>query len=328
MAAAVMASIAWDPAVRDAGASQRLTAAQSPLISRDVRPSTYGPVVDIVDDASGRQLLTHHAYERHAIASMTKLMTAILAIHRLKLNRIVTVSSRAASTPGTTMGLVAGDRLSVRALLYGMLIPSGNDAAETLAETMAGSDGRFAGLMNREAQQLHLRCSHFVTPNGLDAPNEYSCAADVVTLSRIVLRNPLLASIVSTRATGVRGMGGASFHLVSTNHLLGKYPGIIGIKTGTTAAAGASLSAAARRLGHTIVAVVLGSTESQRFADGSKLLNFGFGDYVWPTSVDTMWSTQSLRTRSVLKAAPVPRWEEPWLTVNALGTITAPYDPH
>jgi serine-type D-Ala-D-Ala carboxypeptidase (penicillin-binding protein 5/6) len=319
---------AWAPAIRDPATSLRLSDARAGEIGLDRVPGTYGSVVDLVDKGSGGQLYGRLAYRPHAIGSITKLMTVMLAVHHLHLNRIVTVSAKAAALGGSTMGLVAGDRLSVRSLLYGALIPSGNDAAEMLAETMAGNDRGFARLANRQARVYGLKCSHYVTPHGLDAPHQYSCAADAATMSRMVLSNPLLARIVSTRAIVVRGADkNQTFDLLATNLLLNWFKGAIGVKTGTTDAAGYSVSGAARRQGHVLIAVVLGSTPYGRFSDSAALMSFGFRDYAWPTAADSMWSTASLESGHAPTEAPVPKWEDGWIYVTPKGTVSAPFDP-
>jgi len=326
---ALLAFPAWAPAIRDPTTGFRLTGTQVANLASDRAPLTIAPVDDVVDASTGRRLYSRLAFERHAIGSLTKLMTALLTVQTLSLNRVVTVSGKAASTPGSTMYLVQGDRLTVRTLLYGLLIPSGNDAAEELAETMAGDDRGFARIANRQARVYHLRCSHFVTPHGLDARGQYSCAADVATLTRLVLRVPLLAKIVRTKEIVVSGVvKGEIFPLANTNLLLGNYPGILGVKTGTTDEAGAALSAASRQTGHVMICVVLGSTDYGRFSDCASLLTFGSQDFVWPSAADTMWSTRSLEAHVRPVAAPVPRWESAWLAVGRKGLISVPFDSH
>lgn len=324
----------WGPALRDTAGGNRLSDSQATALRLDHVPSTIGPVVDLVDDASGRTLYSRRATKRHAIGSITKLMTATLAMHHLKLNRVVSVSDKAGSIPGdvSRMWILPGDHVSIRALLYGLLIPSGDDAAEQLAETMAGTDSGFAAMMNAQAGRYHLRCSHYVTPDGLDAKGQYSCAADVATMSRIVLGNRFLAHIVSTKHIVIAGaQPRLRFDLVNTNLLLDWYPGAIGVKTGTTDQAGFSVTAAARRAGHGVIAVVLGSTDFGRFTDAASLLDFAFRNYVWPQTADTMWSTASLEHHAPAQSAPVPRWEESWLSVDSVGNkeyVSAPFDSH
>jgi D-alanyl-D-alanine carboxypeptidase len=300
------------------------------MLPMDNPPSTIGPVIDVVDGATGRVLVSRQAYEHHAIGSITKLMTAILVVKHLKLKRVITISSYAASISGSTMWLLAGDRVPVRSLLYGLLIPSANDAAEQFAETVVGNDKGFAVMMNRQARRFHLRCSNYVTPYGLDAPHQYSCATDVAHMSRLLLSNRLLARIVSTQHIVVPSAGSAvSFDLTNTNLLLGAYAGTVGVKTGTTDAAGAAVSAAARRNGHTVIAVVLGSTDYGRFSDAAALMTFAFRDYVWPNPSATMWATESLEhQRQAVKVAPVPRWEAEWISLNHGRYVVTPPASH
>jgi D-alanyl-D-alanine carboxypeptidase len=300
------------------------------MLQSDSPPATIGPVIDLVDLATGRVLYSRQAYQHHAIGSITKLMTAMLVVKHLKLSKVIMISSYAASISGSTMWLLGGDRVSVRSLLYGLLIPSANDAAEQFAETIGGGDKHFAAMMNAQARRFHLNCSNYVTSYGLDAPHQYSCAADVAHMSRLVLSNRLLARIVSTKNIVVPSAGsGVTFNLTNTNLLLGAFHGTIGIKTGTTDAAGAAVSAAARRNGHAVIAVVLGSTDFGRFSDAAALLTFAFQDYAWPRPSATMWSTPSLeRTRSKVTTAPIPGWEEEWISLNRGGYVVAPPASH
>jgi D-alanyl-D-alanine carboxypeptidase (penicillin-binding protein 5/6) len=326
---ALLVATAWSPAIRDPGSGLRISDYQASLLSGDTAPDTIGPVVNVEDDATGRILFSKQAFKHHAIGSITKLMTAILAIHHLKLNQVVAVSNKAASVGGSSMFLKAGDHVSVRALLYGLLIPSGNDAAETLAEAMAGNDKGFARLANRQAKAYHLLCSHYVTPHGLDAPHQYSCAADVATMMRRVIRVPFLVKVMGTSQTVVHGVGpNQVFPLYSTDDLLGVYPGIIAGKTGTTEQAGASLTVADRQHGHTVVCVVLGSTYTGRFSDCASLLTFAHRAMDWVPAPDLAWSTSALLHHSSVAPAPVPAWESSWITINANGMPTAPFDSH
>ncbi len=321
---------AWAPSIGDPNSQHVANSAHVGMLQSDAPPSTTGPVLDLVDGSTGRVLFSRQAYLHHAIGSITKLMTAILVVSHLKLTRVITISPHAASITGSTMWLLAGDRVSVRSLLYGLLIPSANDAAEQFAETIGGSDKGFAIMMNRQARRFHLKCSHYVTPYGLDAPHQYSCAADVAHMSRILLTHTLLARIVSTKHIVMPSAGsGVSFDLTNTNLLLGVYPGAIGVKTGTTDQAGAAVSAAAKRDGHTVIAVVLGSTDYGRFSDAGALMNFAFADYVWPKAPETMWSTRSLEQRqSRVKVAPIPKWEDEWISLNRGGYVVAPPASH
>jgi D-alanyl-D-alanine carboxypeptidase len=204
------------------------------------------------------------------------MLTAIVALQHLRLRSIVTVRPDAL-VGGTTANLRAGEHIRVRDLFYGMMLPSGNDAAVTLADAAAGSSSRFAGLMNREARHLHLWHSHFVVPHGMDTVGQYSSARDLARLAHELLKHPFLAHVVRTRVYKTRSADGVYSHRWSNlNLLLGEYPGAIGIKTGTTPLAGANLVAAATLHGHRIIVVLLGDTESGRFPDATRLLNYGW----------------------------------------------------
>jgi D-alanyl-D-alanine carboxypeptidase len=231
----------------------------------------------ILDDTTGQTLYTYHADTERLVASTAKMLTAIVAYQHLRLGSIVTVPADAVALPPTTAGLVQGERMRVRDLFYGMLLPSGNDAAETLADATAGSVPAFAVMMNAEARRLHLFHSHFLVPHGLDVSGQYSTARDLAWLAHAFLRIPFLAQIVRTRSHTASSTDGAyTHHWQNLNQLLGRYPGAIGVKTGTTPAAGANLVASAVRGPHRIIAVLLGDTPANRYPDASRLLDFGW----------------------------------------------------
>jgi D-alanyl-D-alanine carboxypeptidase (penicillin-binding protein 5/6) len=331
LALASVLLVGWGPAVRDPTSGNRLTSPDAAALRAERLPQIIAKAAAVVDDGSGRLLYTRHANQRRAIASINKLMTVLIVLQHLPLNRVVTVNQSATTVGGSSMGLSTGQRLTVLSLLYGMLLPSGNDAATALALATAGSLRRFAAMMNTEAHRLHLTHSHFVTPHGLDTRDQYSSAEDVARLMQVDLRNPVFTRIVHTRHIVVKTVDGkTSFNLVNTDKLLGTYPGILGGKTGTTDDAGSSLVAAARRDGHTLIAVALGSTldidDLDRFQDATKLLNFGFAAYVWPPLTVTTWATPSLASKKRMATAPVPRWEENWISVGSNGLLLVPAD--
>ena len=184
----------------------------------------------------------------------------------------MTVRETAAGVGESSVHLRVGEKLSVRDLLAAALIQSANDAAFALAAGTAGDVSEFVGLMNAKARQLGLTHTHFVRPDGLDVPGHYSSARDVLKLARVAMKKPLVRRLVAMRSATIAG--GRS--LFSWNDLLGRYPGLIGVKTGHTDAAGWCEVAAARRDGVTIYTVVLGSpTRAQRNADLARLLAWG-----------------------------------------------------
>ena len=207
-------------------------------------------------------------------ASTAKLMTALVTVRRADLTARVTVSPLAAQTSGSRMGLVSGETLTVSDLLYGLLLPSGNDAAVALAEHVAGSQDAFVSLMNETAAELQLKGTHFTNPHGLDDPAQTSSAADLAFLAKAALAHPLLAKIVALPKAQVAGR-----NLANTNELLGTYRGADGVKTGTTDAAGECLVASVTRDGHRLLVVILGSTD--RYADVRTVLNFAVTGWRW-----------------------------------------------
>jgi len=212
---------------------------------------------------------------RLPIASITKLMTVLLTLERARLDDVVTVPAEATAVEGSVAGLQAGERVTVRQLLEGALVPSANDAADTLAYYLGnGSQSAFVERMNARARALGLPDTHFVRPEGLDV-GDVSSARDVTRLARILMRRPVFRSIVREPSTTIHGTV-----LETRNNLLTSFPGLIGVKTGHTSAAGWSEVAAARRNGVTIYATILGGPdESTRDVDLAALLDWGLSRY-------------------------------------------------
>ncbi len=208
-------------------------------------------------------------------ASLTKIVTALVAVDHADLSEMVTVhvsgGELSAASDATVMGIEPGERYSVRDLLYGMLLPSGNDAAIALAEHVSGSEAAFVKLMNAMVGQLGLDDTHFTNPHGLDDPALYTSAYDIAMLGRELLHEPALAEIVRTRSYQPDWQGGP---LKNHNLLLSQYPGALGVKTGYTDTAGQTLVAAAERGGRRIIVSVLGS--SNVYVDAISLLDWAF----------------------------------------------------
>lgn len=230
----------------------------------------------LVDATTGQVLWAKHAYRQMDPASTTKMMTAYLVVRAGGLQRTVTVSRRAAGTPGSRMHLAANDRYTIMDLLRGLLLPSGNDAAVALAEAESGSVPAFVAEMNRAARALGAYQTHFVNPNGLTNRGHYSSAYDLALLARAALRLPVFQHLVSTpedRVTELRR--GARRVLHNSNRLLEAFPAVDGVKTGTTNAAGPCLVASATRRGTQLIAVVLRAPH--RWQAAASLLRWGFG---------------------------------------------------
>jgi D-alanyl-D-alanine carboxypeptidase len=237
-------------------------------------PLTSGLLFDV---HTGQVLWQKNPGKPVPIASLTKMMTALVVAGQAKPSDRVLITSDALHYTGSGVGLLPrGKRVPLTSLLYGLLLPSGNDAAIALADHVAGTQARFIALMNQRAQELGLRCTHFSTVSGIVDRGNYSCAQDLALLAHLVLTQPLLASIVGSRSAIVPfPIKGGKLYLYNNNPLLVlRYPGTDGVKTGFTDAAGQCLVATVRR-GRTWLGVVLlhagdTSTEAQR------LLGAGF----------------------------------------------------
>jgi D-alanyl-D-alanine carboxypeptidase (penicillin-binding protein 5/6) len=223
---------------------------------------------------------------RRPIASLTKMMTAVVVLRYVpNLDQLVTIK-KAYTTYGakygpTRAGLKTGDKIKVRDLLYGVLLPSGADAAAALADTFGPGIPGFVAKMNSEAERIKLKKTHYSNPDGLPYPtphSTYSTAYDQVKLAAYAMRFPTFRRIVATKKIRISTPGGHSYTFKNTNELLGRYPGILGIKTGYTDKAGYCFAFAAWRGGRTVVGVVLGApTGGQRFTDATTLLNWVYG---------------------------------------------------
>ncbi|TML55049.1 MAG: D-alanyl-D-alanine carboxypeptidase [Actinobacteria bacterium] len=246
-------------------------------------PQVSGRAWIVENGSTGDVLLAHNAAARVPIASITKLMTVLLTLEHTRLNADVTVSPEAASVGESSAGLVAGEHLTVRDLLEAALVASANDAADALASYVGhGSEARFVAMMNARARRLGLTSSHYVRPDGLDAPGHVSSARDVTYLARLLMHRPVIRQIVRMRVATIPG--GRVLH--TWNDLLYSYPGIFGVKTGHTSEAGWNEVAAARRGGVSIYATLLGSPDrATRNGDLAKLLDWGFSRYVHPRVV-------------------------------------------
>ena len=235
----------------------------------------------IADGRDGHVLAAHDADAPRAIASITKMMTAYLALKADALSHTYTVPAAATRIGESTAGLRAGRRVTGRDLLEGLLVPSANDAAETLAIGIDGSEAAFVARMNRTARQLGMRDTVYRAPYGLDAPGQHSTAADQLILARLLMRDAHVRAIAKLRSAVIDGL-----RWRSSNTLLGVYPGLDGVKTGHTGDAGWCLAATARRGSHRIFVVGLGAAdEASRNRSISKLLDWGFAQLRVVTAV-------------------------------------------
>ena len=229
-------------------------------------------------DLDARQVLWQRDPETpRAPASLTKLVTAMVAVDDAgSLDRQVEVPKEATQVVPSVMGLTAGERVTVRELLYGLLLDSGNDAAEALASGIVPRD-RFIRQMNQKAKSVGLTASHFVTPSGLDAPGHGMSAHDLAhTAAYLDTYYPQLAEIAATKDVALRATDThKAFYPHNMNRLLGSYPGATGLKTGLTDNAGGCMLATASRSGRHLIAVVLNATLHST-EDATVLLDYGF----------------------------------------------------
>jgi serine-type D-Ala-D-Ala carboxypeptidase (penicillin-binding protein 5/6) len=230
----------------------------------------------VVADGAGQVLYSYNGDQRRAIASITKIMTALVTLARTKPDATVTVRGPAPAVGESTFGLHEGEKLRVRDLLTAALVQSANDAAYALATYIGhGKVKRFVRLMNKRAAALGLDDTHYARPDGLDAKDGYSTASDVLAIARVAMKHRIFRKIVKMKGGIVAGR-----RIYVWNDLLSTYPGAIGVKTGHTDRAGWSEVAAAKRGGLVLYAVLLGSpSRARRNKDLTKLLDWGFGQY-------------------------------------------------
>lgn len=246
-------------------------------------PAVQADSAILIDVSDGSVLWAKNPDERRAIASTTKIMTALVTLENTGPDDVVTASARAEQVGETDplvteLELVAGEQLTVAELLYGLMLPSGNDAAVALAEHVGGSLEGFARLMNEKAKSLGADDTNFVTPNGLDHPDAYSTARDLARISRAAMANETFEQIVATRSRQIRWPGQAGDRqLVNRNQLLGTLEGATGVKTGNTRLAGPSLVSSATRGEESRLAVVLGSPDV--FGESARVLEYGFDGF-------------------------------------------------
>jgi D-alanyl-D-alanine carboxypeptidase (penicillin-binding protein 5/6) len=290
--------------------SVRLYAHQIEAIAALAMPEVTAQAAIVSDVTSGQILAEKNAHQRLAPASTTKIATALVALQRGQLEEQVTVHE-SALIEGAKMGLSPGQVVTLEELLYGLLLRSGNDAATAIAQHIGGSMDGFVEMMNQEAEDLGLADTHFVNPHGLDAPDHYSSAYDLMIIARQALADPIFADIVSTQEYTFRGS-----RLSNRNELLGNYRGADGVKTGTTPGAGECLVASATREGHQVLVVVLGSED--RYGDASTLFDHYFDNYAWyPLEIGSgplnrfqdgegVWRTFGLQDHAEVF---LPRWQ-------------------
>ncbi len=233
---------------------------------------------ELIDLQTGQVLLAHGSYRRFAPASTTKIMTALLTVMQGRLGRVVRVSPQAYGVEGSSAYLVPDQKLSIRDLLYGLLLVSGNDAAVELAIAERGSVPAFVAAMNREARALGATGTTFVNPDGLYLPRHLTTPHDLALITRQALAYPAFRQIDATKVFRFPGVP-KPYDLTNQNILLWNYPGAIGVKIGYTIQAHQSIVAAATRGGVTLIAVALHTNFTHMWADPQVMLNWGFANF-------------------------------------------------
>lgn len=270
------------------------------------QPSVSAASAILMDGQTGRVLWSSNADGRAGIASTTKIMTGLIIAEDCDLSAEVVVSEDAVNVEGSSIDLRAGETLTVEALLYGMMLQSGNDAATALAVYHSGSVRAFAMKMNERAREMGLHQTHFVNPHGLDDEAHYSTAADLAVLAACAMENPIFSKVVSTKMIS---FGSRSF--CNHNRMLWQYDGASGVKTGYTRAAGRILVSCAERKGRRLIAVTI--NDRQDWADHKMLLDYGFSCYSESIIADA---------DEALAVVPVMSGEKEYVQLAPIETIT------
>lgn len=233
----------------------------------------------LVESSTGRIIWEKNPNSPHEPASMTKMLTSIIALEEISPEKEILMSRDAVLTEDNTLDWSTGDSISARDMITAVLLVSENGGAVALAQAVAGNNSRFSGMMNDKAKKIGCKYSNFENPNGLPDPNHYSTAADMARIAVYCMKNKNFREIVETRRTSIHWLNPKDkwAELNNTNELLGKFKGANGIKTGWTRAAGGCLSASAKRGDLELIAIVMRSKDQDtRFDDAENLLNYGF----------------------------------------------------
>ncbi|MBQ2755015.1 MAG: D-alanyl-D-alanine carboxypeptidase [Clostridia bacterium] len=249
----------------------------------------------LMDFESRRVLMENNAHLRRGMASTTKIMTAIVALEKGNLDDIVTVSYKASTVEGSSMWLKSGEEITLRSLLYGLMLNSGNDAATAIAEHIGGSIEGFAVLMNDKAKELGLKDTSFTNPHGLDDENHYTTAYELGIITCYAMENEVFCDIVNTKRKTIEGLGnGINRTLTNHNKMLTLYDNADGVKTGFTKKCGRCLVSSATKDDLKLIAVTLNAPDD--WNDHKTMLDFGFDNYYKFTGAD---KNSYIRTVSV-----------------------------
>ncbi len=246
------------------------------FVSGDAQPQVSAKSAVLINADNGQILYAKNENDKRPMASTTKIMTALITLETAAVSdKIVTITDSMVRVEGSSMGLMPGDKLSLRSLAAGMLLVSGNDAANSAAIAVSGSTKDFSDLMNKRAKELNMTNTHFVTPSGLDDEEHYTTARDLATLAAAAMKNSDFAGIACKKTMSVQYVS-PSYTRRFTNHnkLLSMYDGCVGVKTGFTKKAGRCLVSSAERNGVRLIVVTLNASDD--WNDHQKMLNYGF----------------------------------------------------
>ena len=247
------------------------------------QPSIYGEAAVLLDASTGQILYGKNIHQQMEPASLTKIMTCLIAIEEGDPDAVLSVSEQAVEDmeDSSTMDVVAGESLSLRELLYGLMLPSANDAANVIAEYFSGGNEGFAQKMNQRAQELELWDTHFVNPNGLNNTEHYTTPRDMAIIARAAFQNPTVAKVASTLSYEFPATKKASARTITMGHKMlypndsRYYDGIVAGKTGYTSKAGNTLATCAERDGLRLIAIIMKSSQTH-YEDTKALLDYGF----------------------------------------------------
>lgn len=263
----------------------------------------------LIEYESGRVLYEKNADTQSLIASITKLMTALVAVDSgFPLEQTITITAQSCNIEGSSIYLKPNEEISLKGLLYGLLLHSGNDAATAIAIHCAENQVDFVALMNQKANELGMTNTHFENPHGLDADTHYSTAQDMAILARACLENDFLREVVATKQISIAGRV-----FINHNKLLWQYEDAIGLKTGYTMAAGRTLISAVERDGKTLIAVTLNAPDD--WNDHKKLFDYG---------LETYQMTTLARAGERLLSLPLTASILPTITLQANTTMRYP----
>lgn len=249
------------------------------IVSSNIEAPKISAVAALAFDPEMEQLLFQkNIHQRLALASTTKIMTAIIASEHFTSADVLTVPTEAI-VGGSSMELSGGERLTFRSLLYGMMLNSGNDAAFTIAMNYPGGYDAFVSRMNERALEMGLEDTHFDNPAGFDSPTNYSSAYDLLQIGIAAMQNAKLGRVFSTKETSVTSIDKTQIHILKNLNKLLNQNGVLGIKTGTTEKAGESFVGLIKKNGHTILTVMLNSND--RFGETKELIDWIFTNYSW-----------------------------------------------